>query len=156
MRQIAKPFLVLGALLLVWPLAGCGGNNQAPSVPPAGTDTGPGGAPAASAAALGTEQTAGPFQVTLATEPTEPKAGETRFEATVSRNGEPVTNATVNLELSMPSMKMMGPEVTLDHTEGGEYAGTAKLTMGGEWQAKTAVSAGGETGTAVYEFTASQ
>lgn len=149
MKRFLGMSLLFGALALTWALAGCRpGTEQTTAPPPAGTGA------AVAGAALGTEQTAGPFMVTLSTE-NPPKAGETQFEATVTRNGQPVTDATVNVNLSMPSMQMAGPEVTLKPA-GDHYEGTANLSMGGDWQAKTTVSAGGETGTAIYDFNASQ
>jgi nitrogen fixation protein FixH len=149
MRRTVMVLLFFGAL--AGSLAGCNGNQPAPTPPaqPSG-----GGSPPAGAA-LGTEQAAGPFQVTLSTDPDTPKAGNTKFEAKVTKGGQPVKDATVNLSLSMPSMSMMGPEVTLKPA-GDEYEGAANLSMGGEWEAKVTVSAGGETGTAVYRFSASQ
>ncbi len=55
----------------------------------------------------------------------------------------------------MPTMQMVGPDVTLKPA-GEEYEGTANLSMGGAWQAKATVTAGGDTGTAVYNFDAPQ
>lgn len=147
MQRILGITLLLGALALTGPLAGCRGRTEPAATPPPG-------APPVAGASIGTPQPAGPFEVTLSTE-TPPKMGDTRFEATVTRNGQPVTDATVNLDLSMPSMQMAGPDVTLKPS-GNDYEGTANLSMGGEWQAKTTVSAGGETGTAIYNFNASQ
>jgi hypothetical protein len=37
-----------------------------------------------------------------------------------------------------------------------KYEGTANVSMAGGWEAMTTVSAGGDTGTAVYPFSASQ
>jgi hypothetical protein len=130
--------------------AGCGG-PQAP--PPPSVDT---GAPASAAAPAGAEQAAGPFRITLSTHPADPKVGEAHLVAKVARGGEPVTDATVEISLSMPSMKMVGPEVTLNHTDGGSYEGTANLSMAGDWEAKTTVTVGGESGTAVHTFSAAQ
>ena len=154
MRPTAKRLWVLGALVLGWSLAGCGGGTQGPPAPPAGTDTGTGGAPATTAA-LGSEQAAGPFQVTLFTKPSAPKAGETKFQAKVLKGGQPVTDATVTVSLSMPSMKMSGPEITLKPT-GEQYEGSGNLAMGGEYEAKTTVAAGADSGTTVYRFSAGQ
>jgi hypothetical protein len=138
--------LLLMLLSVTWLLAGCSRGAEQPAPPPAA-----GGETAAAEAALGTAQTAGPFQVTLATEAPGPKAGETRFQAKVSRGGQPVTGATVGLSLSMPSMKMSGPDVTLKPA-GDQYEGAANLGMAGEWEAKVTVSAGRETGSATYHF----
>jgi hypothetical protein len=148
LRSIASFSFLLGALALGWALAGCRPSGNQTATPGGST-------PAATAAApLGSEQAAGPFQVKLST-PATPKAGDTRFQASVTRNGQPVSDATVSVSLSMPSMQMAGPDVTLKPT-GSQYEGTANLSMAGEWQAKTTVSADGESGSAVYQFSAVQ
>jgi nitrogen fixation protein FixH len=149
MRRTTGALLFIGAFALAWGLAGCRGQTGQPAATP------PSGAPPAVAgAALGTEQAAGPFQVTLSTAAT-PKVGETSFQVKVARDGQPVNGATVAMSLSMPSMQMAGPEVTLQPA-GSRYEGTANLTMAGEWEAKTTVTAGGETGAAAYRFTAAK
>jgi hypothetical protein len=141
--------LLFGALALTWALAGCRPGTEQTAAPlPSGTGA------AVAGAALGTEQAAGPFKVTLSTE-NPPKMGEARFQAKVTRNGQPVSDATVALSLSMPSMQMAGLDVTLK-PGGDDYEGTANLSMGGDWQAKTTVTAGAETGTAIYNFNVSQ
>jgi YtkA-like len=149
MRPTSGVSLLLGALALTWALAGCGRSNEQAAAPPAG------GGPAAAGAALGTPHAAGPFQVTLSTDPAPPKAGETRFQAKVSRDGQPVSAASVSLSLSMPSMSMKGPDVALKPA-GDHYGGAASLAMAGEWEAKVTVTAGGATGTTTYRFSASQ
>jgi len=51
--------------------------------------------------------------------PAEPKAGETAFEITVTRDGKPVSNATVSLKLSMPAMPgMKATDVKLAGADG--------------------------------------
>lgn len=144
------------AVALGLAMAGCGG-DEGPTTP---SPASPAPAPvAASGAALGGEEAAGPFQVTLTTEPAEPKVGDTLFRARVTRDGSPVTGADITLGLSMPSMNMGGPEATLKASASGgpgTYEGTANLSMGGEYQANVAVGAGGETGSATYTFMAMQ
>lgn len=153
MRSTANGMLLLVGVALMWILSGCAGNDQPTTPPPAATGM---STPTGAGAALGTAQAAGPFQVTLSTQPAAPRSGDTRFQAKVTKGGQPVTDATVNLSLSMPSMNMAGPEASLQHMDGGSYEGTANLSMGGDWEAKTSVAGGGDTGTAVHRFTASQ
>lgn len=146
---------VLGALALVWVLSGCGGSQQTTGTPTTAPPNEAGQPVSAVGASIGSEQAAGPFQVTLSTEPSAPKVGETRFTARVTKGGQPVKDATIAISLSMPAMKMEGPEVTLKAASD-RYEGTANLAMGGDYEAKTTVSAGGDSGTALFQFTASQ
>ncbi|HXG24514.1 MAG TPA: FixH family protein [Chthonomonadales bacterium] len=151
MRRLLGVSVFLSILAVAWALAGCRGGEQTAAPPPTTMPPTSTTAPTATGATLGTEQAAGPFQVTLSTEPAAPKVGDTHFELRISRGGQPVTDATVQLSLSMPSMNMAGPEATLE--SGGEhYHTTAKLGMAGEWEARVTVTADGESGTATYRF----
>ncbi len=163
MKLFWKLPLLAGALALTYTLAGCGNNAE----PTATTEAPPmsgnmdnmpmtNSVEVAKGATPGTPTMAGPFEVTLSLDAPEPKVGDTQFKATITRDGKPVTDATVKLELSMPQMKMGGPSATLAHTENGVYTGTANLGMGGGYSAKVNVSADGATGDAVYEFRAVQ
>lgn len=163
MKQFWKIPLLVGALALTYTLAGCGNNAE----PTATTEAPPmsgnmdnmamsNSVAPTNAATPGTPTMAGPFEVTLALDAPEPKVGDAQFKATVTRDGKPVTDATVKLEISMPQMKMGGPTAPLAHTDGGVYAGKANLSMGGAYSAKVNVSANGATGDAVYEFRAVQ
>lgn len=155
MKTTYSHALAVTALALAGALAGCGGREQPTNSPPALTGSGA----SVTAAALGSEAAAGPFQVSLTTEPAAPKVGDTRFRVTVTKDGQPVKEAAVTVSLSMPGMNMGGPTTTLQPVPkdtGGQYEGSASLGMGGEYQAKTTVTAGGDTGTAVFQFMATQ
>lgn len=106
---------------------------------------------------LGMWHPAGNFEVRLTTDPATPKAGENKLRVQVTRDGQPVSDAKVNVYLSMPSMKMAGAIVnsTLAAAENG-YEGTAKLIHAGDWEAHINVQAGGKKGTAVYNFRAAE
>ena len=56
----------------------------------------------------------------------------------------------------MPTMKMGGPRVVLEHSSDGLYEGRAKLGMSGAWQGDVAVSAGGAAINTIYTFSVSQ
>jgi hypothetical protein len=60
---------------------------------------------------LGMQHAAEPFQVVLTTTPEAPLAGDTTFHVKVTRNGKPVTGATVNLTLVLPMMRMSKQKV---------------------------------------------
>ena len=96
------------------------------------------------AGAMGTQGLArrsGNLSVRLQTSPAPPQAGRTRFTATVrTAAGAPVNGASVTLGLSMPSMGMGGPTLTLRSQGKGVYSGVADLGMAGDWQADVTVS----------------
>lgn len=128
---------------------GCG-NGQAGNETAAANLAGNSVQPTSKTTALGTAQAAGAFQVTLSTD--KPLvAGKTLFHATVMQQAKPVKNATVKLNLSMPSMSMGGPEVVLKPS-GDQYMGSADV-MEGDYQAVVMVSNAGASGTATYSFT---
>ncbi len=162
MNSFLKFPLLVGALALTSVLAGCGNNTE----PVATTEAPPmsgnmdniatANAATPTGAAPGTPAMAGPFEVTLSLDAPEPKVGDTPFKVTVTRNGKPVEDATVKLALTMPQMNMGGPNATLAHTQGGVYAGTANLGMGGAYSTVVEVSAGADKGEATYDFRAVQ
>ncbi len=169
MKRIFATSLIAGSLAFPLVIAGCNRGAEEAETPPAATSspapatgetatTPPAGAGTAApaGAALGTAQAAGPFQITLTTDPAAPTEGDTRFIAAVTRDGKPVKDAEVKAALSMPTMNMGGPNVELDHKDDGRYQGEADLSMGGAWQAVVTVSDEGETGTATYAFAAMQ
>lgn len=145
------PLLVMTVIALA-AFIGCG--KQQPS-----TGTAPGKAPSASTSApvsagrLGTEQSAGPFAVTLTSTPTPPRVGKAHFMAMVMKNGQHVRDATVRVIPSMPSMA--GSEVNMEPM-GNEYGATVDLSMPGDWTAEVDIALGGDSGTAEYRFTVSK
>lgn len=95
--------------------------------------------------AQGLSRRVGDLTVRLQTSPSPPRAGNTRFTATVkTASGAPVANANLSLGLSMPSMSMGGPTIPLRHQGGGVYVGTAKLSMAGPWQADVSLRRSGK------------
>jgi hypothetical protein len=108
-------------------------------------------------AALGNTAQAGSFEVTLIADPV---TGPTRFEARVAKDGKPVTDADVSLNLTMPYHKHGGrtekiPAVNTDLKAGAaQYAQTIKLKMEGAYIARLAVQQGKEKGSATYRFSA--
>ena len=124
--------------------AGCGGggeqqNNSMGNMPmPAPAAQAPAAAPAT-----------GSVEITLTTQPSPPKMGETTFEAMVMQGGQPVTDADVSVELfmpAMPAMKMpeMKSSTPLKHEGGGRYRGAGNVMMAGSWDATVSVKRGGQ------------
>ncbi|HET6383621.1 MAG TPA: FixH family protein [Armatimonadota bacterium] len=138
------------AFALIGNLSGCGGNNASQTAAPPASET-PAAAPAvapAKMAPVGAAQKAGPFEVALSAAL---HVGVTKFEATITKNGKPVKNASVTMTTSMPSMGMPGPTADLKPA-GAHYEGTAKTGMSGDWDATVSVKAAGASGHAAFRF----
>jgi hypothetical protein len=90
------------------------------------------------------------IDVQLTTAPNPPKMGTNTFEATVTKGGSPVTDATVSVEVymaAMPSMSMpeMRSNTTLAHQANGKYVGQGQLQTPGNWETTVTVTRGTET-----------
>ena len=101
---------------------------------------------------LGTTKPAGPYSVVLMSPSGNVQPGEVPFMAHVTKDGKDVSDAKVELDLTMPAMKMDGPHAELKHTTGNSYEGTAAV-MASPYAAKVAVSGPGGAGTAEFDFT---
>jgi hypothetical protein len=129
--------VILGAVLA----SGCGGGEQ---------NSRTSGAPSATAAPAGRAQTpAADTEITLTTQPNPPAPGDTVFEATVMAGGQPVTDATVSVELFLPPMPDMNMEamrntVPLTHEGGGRYRGTGDVMVAGTWEATVSATRAGQ------------
>lgn len=109
---------------------------------------------------LGMPRKAGPFQITLLTEPTVPQVGENRFRVDLTRDGYPVVDARVTLILTMPRHRHSARGSHQRRTEiqllasGDAYARFVRLDSNGPWQARVQVRAGTRKGSASYSFRA--
>ena len=150
------PTIAIAALAIAVLAWGCGDSKQ-DNAPPTADQPATGASPNVSkGVALGTEKANEHFAISLTAEPAELKVGKAKFIAKVLHHGQPTQGATVRVSLSMPTMNMGGPEITLNHTKDGIYEGEADLSMGGEWQAKVSVEQEGHPGEAVYDFVVMQ
>jgi hypothetical protein len=81
---------------------------------------------------------------------------ESTFVVTVTRNGMPLIDASVHLDLSMPHMFMGKNQPILNHIQDGRYEGKGVITRCASgnktWQADVAVVSAGKTAVARYEF----
>lgn len=114
----------------------------------AGACSGGGERPAQNARDAG-QPPSGDVNVTLTTQPDPPRTGEATFEATVTQGGQPVTDASVSVELympAMPEMKMaeMRSAMALTHEGGGRYRGMGNVMMAGSWDATVTVMRQGQ------------
>jgi nitrogen fixation protein FixH len=99
--------------------------------------------------------------LTLTTKPSPLGLGQNLFEVVVKdAKGQPVTNATVALQLVMPAdPKTKHPEMrtegTLNRVGPGKYSGIAIVTMAGDWDVTvTANQNGKEIGRKTQRLTA--
>lgn len=138
-------------------IIGCGDSKQENTTTTVAPSPSEEKAPAApKGATLGSETSNEHFTITLTAEPKELKVGRATFLAKVLHHGQPTSGAAVKISLSMPSMNMGGPELTLKHSGNGVYKGEADLSMGGDWQAKVSVEQEGHPGEAIYIFVVMQ
>ncbi len=110
----------------------------------------------ASLAAVTCSTTEGPPAVTQGTttgegvdigfrfESAPPSSGDNLFEVTVTKDGAPVTDASVTAVFSMPAMPSMNmPEMrntaTLAPAGNGRYRGSGQLSMAGTWNVRVTV-----------------
>ncbi len=81
---------------------------------------------------------------------------ESTFVVTVTRNGMPVTDASVQLDLSMPPMFMGKNQPVLKQSKNGRYEGKGVITRCASgrktWQADVAVVSAGKTAVAAFVF----
>ena len=90
------------------------------------------------------------LDVQLTTMPNPPTIGKNTFEATVTQDGTPVTDATVSVEVymaAMPAMSMpeMRGSAALTHQGNGKYVGDGQLQTPGNWDTTVTVKRGTET-----------
>lgn len=78
---------------------------------------------------------AGHLTVHLSMSPNPPRMGEVGFEVKLTNAaGAPVDDAAVELDFSMPGMKMAENRMQPKPVGGGRYVGTGMFPMGGAWE----------------------
>ena len=93
------------------------------------------------------------MEIGVAIEPNPPISGDNTIAVTVTKDGAPVTEATVTTVFSMPAMPSMNmPEmrssVELKPAGEGRYRGVGQLSMAGTWNVRITVTQDGrELGT---------
>jgi hypothetical protein len=107
-------------------------------------------APPVAGAAPRPPQRVAQTQLQLQTTPAPPRAGDNEFSVTVrSAAGGPVSDARVELTLSMPAMPSMNmpamnSHVALSHAGDGVYRGRGPVPMAGRWEARVTATRNGE------------
>ncbi len=78
--------------------------------------------------------------ITFALQPDPPRVGDNTVQVRLTdTQGQPVTDAKVQVQFSMPSMQMVGPTILLRLGKDGTYLGSAVLGMEGAWRAEVTV-----------------
>jgi YtkA-like len=98
-------------------------------------------------------QKVGNLNVTLALSPY-PPAGFQQASYVVTlkdENGQPVSDASVMLDLTMPAMPMPSNQVVAKYTDSGLYQGAGRFTMRGLWRIVVIIQRGGEKITAYFD-----
>jgi hypothetical protein len=74
------------------------------------------------------------LSVALALDPSPPEVGEANVSLTLSTaGGQPIEGATVRLEGNMNHAGMKPTFADLNESDPGNYTGTLRFTMGGDW-----------------------
>jgi hypothetical protein len=81
---------------------------------------------------------------------------ESTFVVIVTRNGMPIKDASIHLDLSMPHMFMGKNQPILNHIRDGRYEGKGIITRCASgrktWQADVAAGSAGKTAVAAFVF----
>jgi hypothetical protein len=98
-------------------------------------------------------QTVGNLKVSLALSPYPPAGFQTsNFEVTLTdENNQAVTDATVNLDLTMPGMYMPPNALAAQHAGQGVYRGTGRFTMRGLWRIEIILQRGDQKISAFFD-----
>jgi hypothetical protein len=91
-------------------------------------------------------QKSGDMIVLLALNPYPPTAGQpSDFDITLNDvNGKAINDASVSLNLTMPSMWMPPNQPTMEFVSNGKYHTTAPFTMRGGWRIEVIITRGAE------------
>ncbi len=91
-------------------------------------------------------QKVGSMNVSLALSPYPPVViKETNFDITLTdEQGQAITDATIQFDLSMPAMPMPSNTFEAQHTGNGLYHATGRFTMGDWWRIKVVIQRGAE------------
>jgi hypothetical protein len=91
-------------------------------------------------------QESGGLLVSLALNPYPPSGTQSSdFDVTLTdTSGQPVSDATVSLDLTMPGMWMPPNQLTADPVSAGKYHATGRFTMRGLWRIEVLLTRGGQ------------
>jgi hypothetical protein len=98
-------------------------------------------------------QKSGEMIVSLALNPYPPKAGApSEFDVKLTDlDGNAIDDATITLDLTMPSMWMPPNQPAMESASDGKYHTSAPFTMRGEWRIEVIITRGGEKQSAFFD-----
>ena len=77
----------------------------------------------------------------------------TDFDVTLTDiNGKAIDDASINLDLSMPSMWMPPNQLTSEFVSDGKYHATGQFTMRGGWRIEVIITRGSETQSVFFDL----
>ncbi len=138
-RMLSQPLLAAGGLVAV----SSNGETISPAVNAAATEL-----PENTAV-----QQAGEMNVSIALNPYPPLGFQpANFEVTLTdADGQAINDATVSLNLTMPSMWMPPNQLTLTTASDGKYSATGRFTMRGPWRIEVIITRGAETQSVFFD-----
>lgn len=91
--------------------------------------------------------------VTLELNPYPPTVGQGDFEVTLTDlNGQPVDDASISLDLTMPAMRMPPNQPVMDFVSDGTYRTAAYYTMRGWWRIEVIITRGGTSQSVFFDL----
>jgi hypothetical protein len=98
-------------------------------------------------------QKSGDMIVSLTLNPNPPRAGTpSQFDVTLTDvNGKAIDDASITLNLTMPSMWMPPNQPAMEFVSAGKYSTTAPFTMRGEWRIEVIITRGGAKQSAFFD-----
>ena len=99
-------------------------------------------------------QKSGAMIVALALNPYPPSAGvPSTFDVKLTDlNGKAIDDATISLDLTMPSMWMPPNQLTMDFVSAGKYTASGQFTMRGGWRIEVLITRGGANQSAFFDL----
>lgn len=90
--------------------------------------------------------------VSLAINPYPPSGAQSNFDINLTDlNGQPVSDATISLDLTMPAMPMPPNQLNMVAGEAGKYHAAGYFTMRGLWRIEVIITRGGQTQSAYFD-----
>lgn len=97
-------------------------------------------------------QKSGDLIVSLALNPYPPISGEGEFDVRLTDlNGQSIDDASISLNLTMPSMRMPPNQPVMEFVSDGEYHVAAYYTMRGWWRIEVIITRGGQTQSVFFD-----